>query len=66
MAHPDDFATGEKMWRDTLAKGEEVHTAAVGTLGSLAEGAFSEAKDLCRRHSELLISFCSKPYQLAN
>jgi PAS domain S-box-containing protein len=26
VAHPDDFATGEKMWRDTLAKGEEVHT----------------------------------------
>ena len=26
VAHPDDFATGEKMWRDTLAKGEPVHT----------------------------------------
>jgi PAS domain S-box-containing protein len=25
VAHPDDFATGEKMWRDTLAKGEPVH-----------------------------------------
>ena len=26
VAHPDDFAAGEKMWRDTLAKGEPVHT----------------------------------------
>jgi PAS domain S-box-containing protein len=26
VAHPDDLATGEKMWRDTLAKGEPVHT----------------------------------------
>jgi PAS domain S-box-containing protein len=26
VAHPDDLAIGEKMWRDTLAKGEPVHT----------------------------------------
>ena len=26
VALPDDFAIGEKMWRDTLAKGEPVHT----------------------------------------
>jgi len=26
VAHPDDLATGEKMWRETLARGEPVHT----------------------------------------
>jgi PAS domain S-box-containing protein len=26
VAYPDDLAIGEKMWRDTLAKGEPVHT----------------------------------------